>query len=315
MLRSWKAWCSALGSILLFSLSSCHELKSVGGGSAGCSNSENQQLVVKDLKRELENRMSNSDSGRFFFSLGEISKALEQVTFSFEDVRSADDPNSRKKFCSATLKADFPDGFLKDADRRLYLSRLPTVARALATVGGERVGSTFKIPVRFYVQPTDDGSKVFAEILDGDADYDFISTLLTPHLSGKMFDEMDRNEARREQMLTDQAGDSEVTANGESSPSEADSASHVTLDQAKAEYAAAEEALNSTWNALPAGQRGQLLTEQREWISSKGLPCRIEAANMTSDRPSFEIAEIKCQIRADNERTEELRRLSSQDGT
>ncbi|WP_395391437.1 hypothetical protein WBP07_12525 [Novosphingobium sp. BL-8A] len=175
------------------------------------------------MKVQIQNRMSDTDASRMFFRRHEIATALDAIKFSFEDIRSSNDPSSKKKLCTANLKAILPEGFLKDADRRLTLSQLPAIEVGLARISGQRSGSTFVMPAHFDVQPTDDGTKTFAEMVDADATYNFLAILLVPHLSERLFDELDRNEARRDQMLAaDQTGDDEEVADSEPNLPQAD---------------------------------------------------------------------------------------------
>ncbi|WP_288806350.1 lysozyme inhibitor LprI family protein [uncultured Novosphingobium sp.] len=209
------------------------------------------------------------------------------------------DPQTKRVECSASVNvADAPEsaGISEDMAREILKANLgSSQAIEIGLVGGK-----LNVRVRYHISPLADGSGS----LVGFDDPEVIGKLLF-HLALFLNGPLEKHESSE----TPDGAAEDLQSTPEPLPPASDSA---TLDQVKEEYAAAEEALNSTWSALPAEQRGQLLTEQREWISSKGLPCRIEAANTTNDRPSFEMVELKCQTRMDRERTEELQSLMGQ---
>lgn len=161
-----------------------------------CAASAATAPVVEILKENVELQIREKIGGEGeagLISSSKIRAALGQLNFLIEDVRtSSQDPNSTKRFCSATLRIRFPVEVIKDAE----------AARSTAELGGlteladehdiERRADSFSSDIEFSIQPTDDGSKVFAETETGTTMLNFASEVLVSALMRSTVEQLAR---------------------------------------------------------------------------------------------------------------------------
>lgn len=213
-----------------------------------------------------------------------IRSAIELLRISFDEIRTTkNDPNSTKKFCSATAKVVFPLSLLSDADRARELTHLNTVADLAQAANVTRSADTFTFSADYSVQPTDDHKTVFSESDSLGGQIDFVSEVVVSYLLKGQIEAQNTQEQQQQQAAVDQQ-------------------KQAGLDEAKAEDALSIQTINAAWNALDPDMRAQLLDVQRAWIKKKEADCEIEAASASLDPLEKETARLKCDTKQNQDR-------------
>jgi uncharacterized protein YecT (DUF1311 family) len=133
--------------------------------------------------------------------------------------------------------------------------------------------------MEFNVQPTDDGTKIFAETETGTPLIQFASEVIAASLL--------RSQVERGVRATEQAIADQRTA---------------TLESVRTDNKIANQTILAAWQALSSGTRKQYLDSQRAWSRKKDADCRVEAAAQGTDPADIEAARLGCDTRITNER-------------
>lgn len=303
--KGWLAVCGlslAVTSALL--LTGCSKLlpnKAI----VECSAASAQEPVISITRQQLEKRVRDKLSGgdaNHQISLSKIRAFIGQLVITIEDVRtSKEDPNSTKRFCSATIKVKFPTDMLSDAEKTRSDAGLNGLSKLADDNNVDREADSFKSSIDFNVQPTDDGSKVFAETETGNSMFDFAAEVLASGLAKSVIEDAQRAQqtaVEQQQASQDAALQEQKAAN---------------LETAKTENQLAVQTIDASWKVLTPGTRAQLLDVQRAWIRKKQADCRVEAAAASVDPTEIEIARLICDTRVTKERIEWLRPYRNQD--
>lgn len=266
---------------------------------AECSTESAQAPVIAIVKSQIEKsiqRQVRGEEGERSVSLSKIRAALGQLGISMADIRtSKEDPNSTKRFCVGTLKVRIPSDMLTDADVTREAVGLETVSELAENSAVERNADSFSTELEFNVQPTDDGSKIFAETESGNNMFDLAGEVLASGLLKAAV-----AEAQRQTRLSEER----VAAAENAAQLESRSAN---LELAKSDNQIALQTINAAWSGLVADKRKQLLPSQRAWGRKKDADCRLEAAQASTDSTDIEVARLLCDTRMSNERTTWLR--------
>jgi hypothetical protein len=143
-------------------------------GTAGCRvqeaecSSELAQRVVTDILRqeliELARNSARAWSSDTVLPPSEARAAIARLGFSLQGVRTASrDPNSSKRFCEGQIKVSFPVEYLTRAEDRRDERGLTGMAYLEDAMNVERNTNSVSAPISYSVQPTDDGSELYAE--------------------------------------------------------------------------------------------------------------------------------------------------------
>lgn len=296
--RGRAAWRVATIAALALGLAACGKGKAVQ-----CTAASAQAPVVDIVKEHLEHSVSRALRGNNAGgSLSKIRAAIAQLVVTIEDIRtSKEDPNSTKRFCTGTLRIRFPADALADADRAREAANLNSVSDLADSSDVERHADSFTSTIEFNVQPTDDGSKVFAETESGNNMFDFASELLSSSLMRAAVED----QQRQQQAAADQATADQNAALAEQRD--------ANLSAAKTENQLAVQTINAVWKALSPGTRSQLMPLQRAWVRKKTADCAVEAASASTDPTDRETARLQCDTRAENERVNYLNGMRGSD--
>lgn len=134
----------------------------------------------------------------------------------------------------------------------------------------ERHADSFTSTIDFNVQPTDDGSKVFAETESGNNIFGFAAELLSSSLMRSAVEDRQREQ----QAAADRASAEQDAALAEQR--------NANVAAARTENQIANQTINALWKALPGTARSQLLPLQRVWVSKKAADCAVEAAAVST---------------------------------
>ena len=259
-----------------------------------CSGASAASPVVSIVKEELERQVSNKvrgDGAARLVSLSKIRAAINQLTISLDDIRtSKEDPNSTKRFCSATLKVRFASDLLDDADRARTATESSSVSDLADANEVERRADSFSAPIDFNIQPTDDGSKVFAETESGNNLFGFAAEVLASALIRAKVEEGQRAEDQASAAAEQEQQNALVAQRA------------ANLESAKTDNQLAVQTIGATWKALADETRARLLPVQRAWIRKKEADCRVEAASTSIDPSEREVARLMCDTRITQER-------------
>lgn len=251
-------------------------------------------IVKEQLERKIAAEVRGDDGGRRV-SLSKIRAAIGQLAISLEDIRtSKEDPNSTKRFCAATLKLRFPGDVLDDADKAREATGLRSVSDLADDGDVDRAADSFTTAIDFNVQPTDDGSKVFAETESGNNMFAFAAEVLTSSLMRGALED-----ARRERLQGEASADAQQTA-------ALTEQRNANLASARVDNQIALQFINATWKALSGDTRRQLLPAQRAWIRKKDADCRVESSQVSTEPTEVEAARVACDTRVTQERANAL---------
>lgn len=272
-----------------------------------CSATSAGEPVIKIVKEQIERDTLNrtrSDSGQNI-SKSKVRAAIAQLSIMLEDVRTArEDPNSTKRFCEATLKIRFPAGLIDDADQARQIAGLSSVSDLADKGDIERSADSFSVPIQFNVQPTDDGSKVFAETESGNNVFEFAGELLASGLL-KYDIEQQQRDATNAQVAASAAEHEAV-----------DEQRSASVSAAKTDNQLAIQTIAALWRSLTTDVRSRLAPAQKAWIRKKDADCRVEAAATSTEPSEVEVARLICDTRMQNDRTSWLSQFrTSEDAT
>lgn len=256
--------------------------------------------IVKDSLESATAKAMQSNDGASSAPLAKIRAAIAQLVITIDDVRTTKkDPDSTKRFCTGTLKIRFPADALGDAEKARAAAGLNTVSDLADADDVTRNADAFTSDVDYNVQPTDDGSSVYAETDRGNALSGFTSEVLASGLLRHSIEDA----KRAEQQAADQQNAEQQAAR--------DAQHHADLAAAKTDNQLATQTIGATWKSIPDGVRHQLLPAQRAWIAKKAADCQVEAASSSTDLQEQEIARLGCDTRTTRERIDWLNQYRS----
>jgi uncharacterized protein YecT (DUF1311 family) len=287
-----------LVSVASISLTACEFDTSLFSKADGCLDPSGQSTAIDAIKESIEKHIiaSGENATDIVMPTGsKIRATLDQLKFSFEDVRTTkEDPNSTKKFCTSGLRVSFPEEILKDAAVIFSALDEQEIRKRAEKENVRKEANTLRFDADFNVQPTDDGEKIYAEVENAEPITNFIGDIVIAHLLRKPIERSTREQADREAAEQQQA-----------ERAEADKRDAIYAE-AKATNDLALQGITASWNALPSEVRQRVLPLQRAWIKRKDAECKIEAANASIDPTEREAARLQCQARFNNARANEI---------
>ncbi|WP_174362761.1 lysozyme inhibitor LprI family protein [uncultured Caballeronia sp.] len=255
--------------------------------------------VTANLAAQATGTATNVDSALIRANSGNVSIHIEDV------LTTKTDPNSTKKFCSATLRLNVPTEIINNADAvRSMLSLNDSHQQALQS-GVDFDADTVKSSLDYSVQRTDDGQKVYGSLNDQNAAVIFVSALVGQSMLKNALESQkaERIQQDQSQALKENQRQTEID---QAQIAQTDAA----LRKARADIKAANNALNVVWNTGSREWRQTLLPEQRLWLAQRENGCKLKALDTgASGAATFEIERINCQVQMTEARTEVLKTL------
>lgn len=287
----------------LLGLAACGMLLTSCSGltETGCSDQASKDALEAAIRSGLEDvtiKRAQDENGNYLISASSIRASIDKVKLILEDIRTTkEDPDSTKRFCTGTLKMVFTPETFESADAARELVGLPKIANAIDEAGLDKGVDYLKGSLDYNVQPTDDGSKVFAEFDGADGKLDLFgevvaASLLRDRIENKV--RVEKQEAEFARKQEEEAMQAMLTAD---------------LEAAVAQRKASNEAIAVMWNSLDDGVRQQLLSQQRAWIKQKDTTCKVEGLQFSTDPTEQKTAEANCQTRENNNRSQQLSRF------
>ncbi|WP_081403502.1 lysozyme inhibitor LprI family protein [Acinetobacter sp. HR7] len=281
----------------ILTLVGCEKVSSIAGSSVKCDSEITKQTFVEAFSKNVAEIASNRvkeiiETENVTVDMGKLRSALQQITFNVTDVRTNNaDPNSKKNYCVTNLVVNIPAQMIKDADaaRAVYEENNISQAAVLSDLNFEN--NQLKKEIEYFVQPTDDGKKVFVTLENPDALAVFVRDIAIDSLL---------KGAR--QNAAELAKQEEMKRLAEESAA-AEEYQSLLITEAQTNLDQANENLNLVWNATTKDVREQLLKEQRIWLKKRDLECKLQSSN--ADNP--EVSRLNCETNMTRERTNELR--------
>jgi uncharacterized protein YecT (DUF1311 family) len=281
----------------MFALAACDKVSTITGSGTKCDSDITKQIVVETFSKNVSDIASTRvkeliETENVTIDMGKLRSTLQQITFNVTNVRTNNsDPNSKKNYCATDFIANIPTQMIKDADTARAVYEENNIAQAAVLSDLSFENNQLKKEIEYFVQPTDDGKKVFVTLENPDALAFFVRDIAIDSLL----------KAAR-QNAAEVAKQEEIKRVAEESAA-AEEYQSVLLSEAQSNLDNANENLNLVWNSTTKEIRDQLLSEQRIWLKKRNLECKLESSN--TENP--EIFRLNCETNMTNERTNELR--------
>ncbi len=281
----------------MFALAACDKVSTITGSGTKCDSDITKQIVVETFSKNVSDIASTRikeliETENVTVDMGKLRSTLQQITFNVTNVRTNNsDPNSKKKYCATDFIVNIPAQMIKDADAARAVYEENNIAQAAVLSDLSFENNHLKKEIEYFVQPTDDGKKVFVTLENPDALALFVRDIAIDSLL----------KAAR-QNAAEVAKQEEIKRVAEESAA-AEEYQSVLLSEAQSNLDNANENLNLVWNSTTKEIRDQLLSEQRIWLKKRNLECKLESSN--AENP--EIFRLNCETNMTNERTNELR--------
>ncbi|MEZ5692384.1 MAG: hypothetical protein R3D99_00750 [Altererythrobacter sp.] len=271
--------------------------------SSECGSPEAKELIDDLLKEELEYSIQNELDARKelgSYDATELENAVKRIKIALNDVRtSRDDPDSDRYSCRATLSLELPDVVEKKANEVRSMAEMGTVRELANRYKMKRRGGTYTTDFDYFIQPTDDGEKLFAEMDDDSPALSFLGETLASYLLAdeireeKIAEDMAKAEAEREVREAELA--EQQMENEAKQAFEAEGA--AALNSAQVQRKLASERINAVWTAMPVSFQKDLDSLHNAWVKEMKARCATEAAGTDTRSSMRKARELSCQTR------------------
>lgn len=278
-------------------LSGCDKVQSLTGQTVKCDDETAKQLVVETFSKNVSDISAERvkeliQSENISIDMGKLRSTLKQISFNVNDIRTNNsDPNSKKEYCVTEFLVKLPDQMVKDADAARAIYEENNVAQAAIISDLTYEANQLKKEIDYFVQPTDDGKKIYVTLENPDSLAFFVRDVAIDSLL-KSARQNAAEVAKQEEMK--RLAEEEATAQEYQT---------VLISEAKANLDIANENLNLVWNATTKEVRNHLLDEQRLWLKKRELECKLGSSN--TDNP--EVMRLNCEAEMTSNRVNELK--------
>lgn len=292
----------ALGVIAALALTGC-DGKLLAGADAECGSEDARKLVDELVKEELEAKVQGGLDGEFplgSYDVTALANVVKRIKLSLEDVRtSRDDPDSSRLSCRAAAVIDLPDELERTVNEVGAMAEMPNVSALSNQYKIKRRSGTYVSEFDYFVQPTDDGSKLYAETDTDSATFSFLGQVIVTYLLADKIREAkiakDR-EAAEAQRLELEAKRAEEEMQRESEAAfEAEGA--AALSAAEVERKLASDRIGAVWRAMPREAQTDLEALHNAWVKQMKARCAAEAAGSDVRETMRRATELNCQTR------------------
>ena len=275
----------------LVSLSACDAL-GVGGQAADCGSDDARLALDTLFKEELEYALQSALAERTelgSYDAAALEDAIKGVELALQDVRtSQNDPDSTRLACKATLVVKLSDTVEKEANEVRIMAELGTIREAANQHRLKSRGGNYNSDFNYFIQPTDDGDKLFAEINTDAAPLKFLTEIIGSYM---MADEIREAKISEDQALAEERRIEREMQNAY----EAEGA--AALNTAEVERRLASQGISAAWNAMPRYAQQDIDALHDAWVQQMNAQCAADAAG-SDERTSMRKAnELSCQTR------------------
>ena len=255
-------------------------------------------LVREQIQKAVTEKLRSGDQPVQVLS-SMIRATVQQLAIALADIRTTkEDPNSTKRFCTASLRITVPADMLSDAEKARSDAKLTNVSALADENNAEREANAFKTDFEFDVQPTDDGSKVYAESQDLAKVTGFYGELVASSLM----------KAAIEQTVIQQQ--QAVSAQQQQQAAAVEEQRAADQAQATTEHDLSTQTITAVWKSLTPEARAALLEDERNWMRKKTADCDVEAASASLDPTEQATARLRCDTKANQARIAVLQQQS-----
>jgi uncharacterized protein YecT (DUF1311 family) len=264
-----------------------------------CSNEGSDSLVSKIFTDSVEKLLRDikDTDGNKAFDKAEVRATLSKIKLALVDVRTAQqDPDSRKVFCNAEFKITVPGQMIINADKALEMQNSKRNSTDIADSKElEQIADSFTKTIEYSLIPTDNDSKILAEVVEPDAIVDFIAEIVVLNIRLNTIEaqKIEEEKNRQEKLALEEA--------------QRKASNELELQNVKTQNEIARKTLNEVWALIPKDMRDTLSASQAAWSKKKELDCKIDSLVDSADENEIEIAKLSCDARKTQERINQLR--------
>lgn len=285
-------------------LAGCGKL--MGSTGSDCGGEEATAVLQKTLQKSVQDSVKGAlaqSESQTSYTTSQIRALAGKLVLHLTDVRtSRDDPDSTKKLCNAVATVSLPAGAVDDVDSVRTMRNESRTSDWARDFDVEPSGGGFKADLEYSIQPTDDGSKIFAELPTDQGLVNFVTQMLAVQLRSREIKEAAAEQSRLEAEQRAQQAQAEQEV--EQANQELEVAS---VEEARTSNRLARQTINALWSSVPRESLGPILPLQRAWVQKKDAQCKLEAASSSTDPEQKAIAFLSCDTRLTNERIGWLR--------
>ena len=298
-----------------------------------------RSILAEQIEEEVKQAKPPPDKSK-------ISAFINDITLSLGDVRTTKkDPNSTKSFCVADFNAQFLNNTITDADATRKFLNFPSTIDYVRQNGLKFEANKLVGSLEYSVQPTDDGKKVYSELIKTQLPLVATSEIVTSALLKTNFGinvaqqasqsssliavakakgELDIEAAKVEAAKVEAQKIDAATAAASAAKSFADAKTaqrdkeneKTKLDKNQAELESAKlllkdanDRLNVVWNAATKAQRDGALSNQRIWLKQRDFDCKAKSETaFPTDFTAQEALRLRCEAEVTLPREAELKK-------
>lgn len=305
-------------SVLVLLLLGCNKTEVV------CSGEMSTATTIDLVKRTIAEGVNDDlQQAKFPIDKSKVSALLNTLAITLTDIRTSQkDPNSTKSFCKANLNVQFSSEIIADADKARKAVATPSIIDFVRENGLKFEANKLTGDFEYSVQPTDDGKKVYSEIIKVQQPIVVTKEIVATALVRSIFDAQQSKNvsgvgsivaSAKEKMETDTRNAEIATRNAQLSlENEKLNAEKATLELEKAKIAIkdANDQINIVWNSATKTQKDSALSDQRIWLKQRELDCKTKStAQFPTDFTMQEATRLFCEAEVTRPRTEVLKRL------
>ena len=270
----------------------------------GCGSPTAQAALAEFLHERVEKdtKQAIKDTGESKgYDAAKLRNSIESVKFSFDDVRTLSKAkDSTRQFCAAKLKINIPTKLLDEVNAILELAEQPGVGALATDHDLSKEVNTYIFDLEYSVQPTDDGSKLVAEMDTESSLIEFFTAFFGVYAMSDEIKQLSLEE-KREEMAEERErrqAEREAKAMEDEEQAALTEQAAAILNEAKVNNGLAVERLNAVWSALGKKGRAAFLDQQRAWLKRVAADCKVEAAGSSPSKAVREANRLNCETKA-----------------
>lgn len=278
---------------------------------AACGSPEAGKLVTELFKGEVEKgalafmeHIVAEDDLFKNVSITDARNALAQIQVSLADVRTTEQSNQSSKLrCEASLRLEIPEALLNKAiEGNRLINDSNRASPDFLERAYKREGAYFVRNISYFVQPTDDGQKLFAGLDAANEAVEPVNELVALYLT------VDPLKNRQQQIEAEEAGrNAELAVLNQEQL-------NARLNETKTRHTTLLKDINAAWDKLSKPVQEKLLANQTAWNQAHQRECEYQAKLEYTDELEQQIANLECRSWRIEARIEELQQAQAKMG-
>lgn len=305
----------ALASMLI--LSGCDRLgigNPFSGKEISCGSEETKEILVKLVRDNVEGEtVKTFDDDAFkdqaFADIGisHIRRMVERLGITVDEVRTTEKTDTSSKLkCEAALKLDVPDDVVDYA-----VAANQSIGNSYKKTPDffepyyRKEGAYYVKTISYSVQPTDDKSKIFAELSQA---HDIIHPLSELVSMALIKEPLDKAKQRNEKLEAVEATAQEAREAEEAAAQEALGREQeaARVSEWEERYKLSRSEFEQFWKGLPQTVQNKLQASQKTWKSGMDKICANNAKAEGETPNGIKVSELACKTAETEARLEEL---------